>query len=63
IFICICGESTMSVDSKEVPIKEGDVLYSPTVEKHGLVDRSDNNFRYFEFYTYPPIKADFVEVE
>ena len=63
LFIGISGEGTETIEGREYTIKAGDVLYIPAGEKHGLANRSAKDFRYLEFYTYPPIEADFVEVE
>ena len=32
-------------------------------EKHTTLNRSDKDLRYLEFFTCPPITADFVEVK
>jgi quercetin dioxygenase-like cupin family protein len=63
IIIVISGEATEVVEGKEVSIKAGDVLYIPAREKHGIVNKSGKEFRYIEFFTHPPGKADFVEVK
>ena len=59
IFI-ISGEAVEIAGGKEFPVKAGDVIYIPAVEKHKIVNRSDTDVRYLEFYT--PIKRDFIEV-
>jgi quercetin dioxygenase-like cupin family protein len=63
ILICLSGDSIMMFDGKEFPIKAGDILHIPIGKKHGLIDRSNKDFRYIEFYTYPPVEADFIETE
>ena len=63
IFIPISGEVTMIFEGREITIKVGDVVYMPPEKKHGLVNRSDKDMRYIEFFTSPPLEADFVEVE
>jgi len=63
IIIVISGEATEIIEGKEIPIKAGDVLYIPPKEKHTTVNRSANDFRYLEFFTCPPVTADFVEVK
>jgi quercetin dioxygenase-like cupin family protein len=62
IIIVISGEATEVVEGKEIPIKAGDVLYIPAGEKHMTINRSNKDFRYLEYFTYPPGTADFVEV-
>ena len=61
--IAIYGEATEVIEGREVPIKAGDVLYIPAGEKHTTINRSSKDFRYLEFFTFPPVGADFVEVK
>ena len=63
IIIVISGEATEIIEGKEIPIKTGDVLYIPPGEKHTTLNRSAKDFRYLEFFTCPPVTADFVEVK
>jgi quercetin dioxygenase-like cupin family protein len=63
VIIAISGEATEVVEGKEFPIKAGDVLFIPAGEKHTTINRSQKDFRYLEFFTHPPIGADFVEVK
>ena len=61
--IVISGEASEIVDGKEYLIKAGDVLFIPPKVKHGIINRSDKDFRFLEFFTCPPVGADFVQVE
>ena len=63
IIIVISGEATEIIEGKEIPIKAGDVLYIPPGEKHTTVNKSKKDFRYLEFFTCPPVSADFIEVK
>ncbi|MFC1943020.1 cupin domain-containing protein [Chloroflexota bacterium] len=63
IIIPIRGEATEIVEGEEIPIKANDILYIPAGEKHATVNRTDKDFLYLEFHTYPPVGADFIEVE
>jgi quercetin dioxygenase-like cupin family protein len=63
IIIAISGEATEVIEGKEIPIKAGDVLFIPAGEKHTTINRSNQDFRYLEFFTCPPLSADFVEVK
>jgi len=63
IIVVISGEATEIVEGKEIPIKAGDILYLPAGEKHAMVNTSDKDVRYLEFFTRPPRQADFVEVK
>ena len=63
IIIIISGEATQVVEGKEFPIKTGDILYIPAGEKHMTVNRTEKDLRTLEFFTHPPVTADFVEVK
>ena len=63
IIIAISGKATEIVEGKKFPVETDDVLYIPAKEKHGLVNTSDKDFRYLEFFTGGPGVVDFVEVE
>lgn len=60
LIIVISGEAVEICEGKEHPIKAGDVIYIPSTEKHGLINRSDQDVRYLEFFT--PVQQDFIEV-
>ena len=62
IIIIIKGAATEVIDGKEIPIKAGDVLYISAGEKHKMKNTGDGEVRYLEFFTYPPVKADFTVV-
>jgi len=63
IIVAISGEATEILEGKEIPIKAGDVIYIPPGEKHTTINRSNQEFRYLEFFTCPPAGGDFVEVK
>jgi uncharacterized cupin superfamily protein len=63
VIIIVSGEATEIVEGKEISVKAGDILFIPSGEKHALENRSNRDVRYFEFFTHPPVKADFVEVK
>jgi quercetin dioxygenase-like cupin family protein len=63
ILIPLCGEAVEIVEGKETVVRPGDVLLIPARENHATVNRSDREFRYVEFFTCPPLSADFVKVE
>ncbi len=63
VIVIISGEATEVVEGKEFPVRTGDVLFIPAGEKHTTINRSGKELRYFEFYTNPPLSADFVEVK
>ena len=41
-------------------LQPGDVIFIPVNEKHAMVNRSDSDVRYLEFFT--PVDSDFIEV-
>jgi quercetin dioxygenase-like cupin family protein len=63
VIIAISGEAIEVIEGKEISITAGDVLFIPAGEKHTTINRSNRDFRYLEFFTFPPITADFVEVK
>jgi quercetin dioxygenase-like cupin family protein len=63
IIIVISGEAIEVIEGKEIPIRAGDILFIPGGEKHATINRSNQDFRYLEFFTYPPLSADFIEVK
>ena len=54
IIFFLTGEVIAIVDGKEVPLRAGDVLFTPPGEKHRLENRTDKDVRFFEFFTIPP---------
>lgn len=63
VIVAISGEAIEVVEGEEIPFNAGDIIYLSPGEKHMTINRSDNDFRYLEFFTCPPVTADFVEVE
>ncbi len=63
IIIVLRGEATEVIEGKEIVIEAGDVLYVPAGERHMTVNRSNQDFRYLEVFTCPPLGTDFVEVK
>ena len=63
VIIAISGEAIEVKDGEEFTIKAGDIIYIPAGVKHTTINRSDKDFRYLEFFTNPPVSADFVEVK
>ena len=63
IIVAISGEAIEVIEGKEIPIKAGDILFIPAGEKHTTINRSNRDFRFLEYFTCPPLGADFVEVK
>lgn len=57
----LSGEGIEKVENETYPVKAGDVLFIPANEKHTIMNRSDKDIRYLEFYS--PIERDFIEVD
>ena len=62
IIIIISGEATEIIEGEEIPIKANDILFIPAGEKHGMVNRTEKEFRYIEFFTGTPGVVDRIEV-
>jgi len=62
VLIVICGEGVEIVEGREFRVTAGDILFIPAGEKHAILNRSDQDLRYLEFFTRPPVGTDFVEV-
>ena len=50
IFFILSGEAIEYIEGEEVPLKVNDVLYIPAKEKHMMVNRNDDDFRYLEIH-------------
>jgi uncharacterized cupin superfamily protein len=62
VIMIISGEGIEIMDGEEISISTGDVFFIPVGVKHTTINNSENDLRYLEFYTQPPVGADFVEV-
>jgi quercetin dioxygenase-like cupin family protein len=63
ILIPVSGEAVEIVEGAETAVGPGDMLLIPAGEKHTIENRSRREFRFVEFFTCPPLAADFVKVE
>ena len=63
ILIIISGEGTEIVEEQKHAIMAGDILFIPSGEKHLITNHSDKELRFIEFFTNPPLNADFVPVD
>ncbi len=62
VIFFIAGEGIEIVEGEEFPVKAGDILFIPAGEKHTTLNRSNQDLRYLEFFTNPPVKNDFIAV-
>ncbi len=63
VIIGIQGEAIEVVEGKEYPFRAGSIFFIPAGERHATVNRSTEEFRYLEFFTCPPVSADFVPAD
>lgn len=63
VIVVISGEAIEVIEGEEMVIKKGDIIFIPSGQKHMTINRSDQEFRYLEFYTRPPLHADFIAAE
>ncbi len=63
ILMVLIGEAAELYEDKEYPIHAGDVIFVPAGAKHAVINRSDKEIRFLEFFTHPPMGSDFIEVE
>jgi quercetin dioxygenase-like cupin family protein len=63
LLLIISGEAAEYVEGKEHPIKAGDVIFIRPGERHTIVNHSDSDLRFLEFFTHPPVSADKISVE
>jgi quercetin dioxygenase-like cupin family protein len=62
VIIPISGEAIETIEGKEYTIKVNDILFVPAGEKHGMVNKSNKEFRFIEFFTGPADVDDRVEI-
>ena len=62
LLMIISGEAAEYVEGKEHPIKAGDVIFIRPGEKHTIVNKSDKDLRFLEFFTHPPVGLDKIPV-
>jgi len=63
ILIPLIGEAIEVINGQDTVVRPGDVLVIPAGEHHATINRSDEEFRFLEFFTCPPMASDFVKVE
>ncbi len=63
ILMVISGEAVELYEDKEYPLRAGDVIFVPAGAKHAVINRSNQEIRFLEFFTHPPMEKDFIKVE
>ena len=62
VLIIISGQGVEIVEGEEFNVKAGEVIFTPAGKKHAIINRSKQDLRSLEFFTCPPVGADFFEV-
>lgn len=63
ILMVLGGEAVELYEDREYPIQAGDVIFIPAEAKHAVINRTDKEIRFLEFFTHPPMGSDFIKVE
>ena len=63
VIMVVSGEATEMIEGQAIPLNAGDVIFIPPMVKHTILNNSGKDFRYMEFFTYPPVMSDFVPVK
>jgi len=63
VIFAIAGEAVQIMEGEEFDFVAGDIIVIPPQTKHQTINRSEQQFRYVEFFTNPPVLSDFHLVE
>jgi len=63
LLLVLNGEAVELYEDKEHAIQAGDVIFIPAGAEHAVINRTDKEIRFLEFFTHPPMGSDFVKVE
>jgi mannose-1-phosphate guanylyltransferase len=63
ILMILSGQAVELYEDQEYQIEAGDVIFVPAGAKHAVINRSDKEIRFLEFFTHPPLESDFIKVE
>lgn len=63
VIMAISGEAIQVMEGEEFPFTAGKIIIVPPQTKHQTINRSQDEFRYIEFFTNPPVMSDFHMVE
>ena len=63
LLMVLSGEAVELYEDKEYPIQAGDLIFVPAGAKHAVINRTDKEIRFLEFFTHPPLERDFIKVE
>jgi mannose-1-phosphate guanylyltransferase len=63
LLMVLSGEAVELYEDKEYSIQAGDVIFIPAGAKHSVINRTEKEIRFLEFFTHPPLEKDFIKVE
>jgi mannose-6-phosphate isomerase-like protein (cupin superfamily) len=63
VIMAISGEAIQVMEGEEFLFTAGNIIIVPPQTKHQTINRSQEGFRYIEFFTNPPVMSDFHLVE
>jgi quercetin dioxygenase-like cupin family protein len=63
ILLFLSGQAVELYEDQEYPVEAGDVIFIPAGAKHAVINRSEKDIRFLEFFTHPPLEGDFIKVE
>ena len=63
IMVVVSGKAKELVEGKKVHMDQGDILFIPAKQKHGVMNDSGKEFRFIEFQAGDPNVPDRVEIE
>ena len=63
VIMGISGEAVQVMEGEEFAFTVGKIIIVPPNTKHQTINRSQEEFRYIEFFTNPPVMSDFHIVE
>jgi mannose-6-phosphate isomerase-like protein (cupin superfamily) len=63
VMVILSGTGKELLEGKKVPIQEGDILFLPAKEKHGVLNDGDGELRFIEFQVGNPNEPDRVQVD
>jgi quercetin dioxygenase-like cupin family protein len=63
VLMVLSGQAVELYEDREYQIEAGDVIFVPAGAKHAIINRSDQEIRFLEFFTHPPMGSDFIKVE
>jgi quercetin dioxygenase-like cupin family protein len=63
VMVILSGRAKELVEGKKIVIQAGDTLFIPAMERHGVLNDGDTEFRFIEFQVGNPAEPDRVDVE